>query len=326
MSPFFRAIRFLLGLAVLSASTYVHAAYPDRPVRLIVTYQAGGSADVLARIFARSFSDQLGQPVVVENKPGGAGVIGISAVTQSPADGNTLLFCPPGPLVNLPLMGMKLPFDVYKDLTYITLLTDTSKVIVVPASLGIKTLEEFVAQARAHPGKLSFGSAGTGSMTHLTAELMMSLAKIEMVHVPYKSGSPIVMDMLNGNLQMFIGEMPNVLPQVRAGKLVALAVTDAKRSTFLPDVPTTAEAGYPDLIGGGGAYGLCGPANLPPAVTKRIHEAAVEALKSPGLVELFSQQGSRPEQSTGAQYMDYIRSETARWDPIIKSRNISSTN
>lgn len=140
MFRFFRVAGFLLSLAFASASTCAYAVYPDRPVRLIVTYQAGGSADVLARIFAKSFADQLGQPIVVENKPGGAGVIGISAVTQSAADGNTLLFCPPGPLVNLPLMGMKLPFDVYKDLTYITLLTDTSKVIVVPASLGIKTL------------------------------------------------------------------------------------------------------------------------------------------------------------------------------------------
>lgn len=298
------------------------AAYPDRPVRLIVTYQAGGSADVMARIFAKAFSAELGQPVVVENKVGATGVIGINAVTQSQPDGYNLLFCPPGPLINLPLMGVKLPFDIDDDLTYITMLSDISKVIVVPANMGIRTLPEFVAYAKKNPNHISFGSAGTGSMTHLTVELFKSLAGLDMVHIPYKSGTAVVLDMLNGNLQLFIGELPNVRQQVESGTLNALAVTDAKRNAFLPSVPTTAEAGYPALIGGGGAYGLCGPAHLPPTVQKRIYDAAVAAIRSPEVAESFARHGAHPISSTSTEYRNYIHREIERWTPIIKAGNI----
>ncbi|HTQ76246.1 MAG TPA: tripartite tricarboxylate transporter substrate binding protein [Burkholderiales bacterium] len=294
------------------------AQYPARPVHLVVGFPAGGPADIFGRTFAQALSAGLGQPVVVENKSGVGGVLGIDAVAKSAPDGYTLGFNNQGSVAMAPYALAKMPFNPNKDLALITTVVKVPEVVVVNPSLPVNTLAELIAYAKAHPGKIAFGSAGAGGITHLACELLKVEAKIDVLHVPYKGAAPAVSDLLGGQVQMGIFDVPVVLPHIKSGKFRALALTSAKRAPSLPDVPTTAEAGYPRVISDNW-YGLVAAAGTPPAVLKRIHEASMAALRSPALIEQFAKVSGIPAPMTPEEYSTFLGEEQQRWGTIIKA-------
>jgi tripartite-type tricarboxylate transporter receptor subunit TctC len=308
----------LVWVAALAAGGVLAQTYPTKPVRLIVGFPAGGPADIFGRTFAQALSSGLGQPVIVENKSGVGGVLGIDAVAKALPDGYTLGFNNQGSVAMAPYALTKMPFNPNKDLALITTVVKVPEVVVVNPSLPVASLAELIAYAKANPGKIAFGSAGAGGITHLACELLKSEAGIDVLHVPYKGAAPAVSDLLGGQVQMGIFDVPVVLPHINSGKFKALAVTSAKRAPPLPDVPTTAEAGYPKVISDNW-YGLVAPAGTPPAVLKKIHEASVAALRSPVLVEQFAKVSGIPAPSTPEEYRTFLGEEQARWGAIIKA-------
>jgi len=311
--------RFLIFLAAILAAGAVSAqSYPTKPVKLVVGFPAGGPADIFGRTFAQALSNGLGQPVIVENKSGVGGVLGIDSVAKSSPDGYTLGFNNQGSVAMAPYALTRMPFDPSKDLALITTVVKVPEVVVVNPSLQVKTLADLIDYAKANPGKIAFGSAGAGGITHLACELLKSEAKIDVLHVPYKGAAPAVSDLLGGQVQMGIFDVPVVLPHILSGKLRALAVTSAKRAPSLPGVPTTAEVGYPRVISDNW-YGLVAPAGTPPAVLKKIHDASVAALKSPALIEQFAKVSGIPAPSTQEEYAKFLGEEQQRWGTIIKA-------
>src|SRR5712691_497467 len=240
--------RALIG--ALTAWSLIPAAawaqgFPAKPIKLIVPFPAGGPADLFARALGGGMSAELGQQVVIENRAGASGLTGVDALAKSAPDGYTIGLNSAAALSAIPFMVSKMPFDWQKDLALLTLAVRVPEVLVVHPSLGAATFAEFVAYARARPGKINFGSAGAGSITHLGGELVKLAGKIELVHVPYRGISPAVNDMLGGHIQMLVSDVPFMLPHIRSGAMTALAVTSGMRSEALPEVPTTAELGYP---------------------------------------------------------------------------------
>jgi tripartite-type tricarboxylate transporter receptor subunit TctC len=311
------AIRLsVLVIAALTSTLAVAQAYPSKPVKLIVGFPAGGPADIFGRTFAHAFGAQLGQQIVVENKSGVGGVLGIDSVAKALPDGYTLGFNNQGSVAMAPYSLSSMPYDPKKDLALITTVVKVPEVIVVHPSVPVKNLAELIAYTKAHPGKVNYGSAGAGGITHLAGELLKAEAKIDIVHVPYKGAAPAVNDLLGGQVQMGFFDVPVVLPHIKAGKLKALAVTSAKRAPSLPEVRTTGEEGYPGVISDNW-YGLVAPARTPAAVLKRVHAAAIAALKSPELLEQFAKVSGIAAPSTPAEYAAFLGEEQARWGRII---------
>ena len=310
--------RFLLIAAALAAGAASAQSYPTKPVKLVVGFPAGGPADIFGRSFAQALGTTLGQTVIVENKSGVGGVLGIDAVAKSAPDGYTLGFNNQGSVAMAPYALSRMPFNPNKDLAFITTVVRVPEVVVVNPSLPVNTLAELIAYAKANPGKINFGSAGAGGITHLACELLKSEAHIDVVHVPYKGAAPAVSDLLGGQVQMGIFDVPVVLPHIKSGKFRALAVTSAKRAPPLPEVQTTGELGYPRVISDNW-YGLVAPAATPAPVQKRIHEAAVAALHAPALLEQFAKVGGIPAPGTQDEYLKFLGEEQARWGNIIKA-------
>jgi len=311
--------QFLIFLAAALAASAVSAqTYPTKPVRLIVGFPAGGPADIFGRTFAQALSAGLGQPVIVENRSGVGGVLGIDAVAKSLPDGYTLGFNNQGSVAMAPYALTKMPFNPNKDLALITTVVKVPEVVVVNPSLPVNSLAELIAYAKANPGKIAFGSAGAGGITHLACELLKSEAHIDVLHVPYKGAAPAVSDLLGGQVQMGIFDLPVVLPHIQQHKFKALAVTSAKRAPPLPDVPTTGELGYPKVISDNW-YGLVAPAATPAAVQKRIHEASIAALRSAALIDQFAKVGGIPAPATQEEYAKFLGEEQSRWGAIIKA-------
>jgi tripartite-type tricarboxylate transporter receptor subunit TctC len=307
-----------LALLILAPSLALAQAYPAKPVKLVVGFPAGGPADIFGRSFAQALSARLGQPIVVENKSGVGGVLGIDSVAKAAPDGYTLGFNNQGSVAMAPFSLTSMPYDPNKDLALITTVVKVPEVIVLHPSVPANTLAELLAYARTHPGKINYGSAGAGGITHLAGELLRAEAKIDIVHVPYKGAAPAVNDLLGGQVQMGFFDVPVVLPHIKAGKLKALAVTSAKRAPSLPGVRTTGEEGYPNVISDNW-YGLVAPARTPPAVLKRVHDAAVAALKSPELLEQFAKVSGIAAPSTPQEYARFLGEEQKRWGTIIKA-------
>ncbi len=304
--------------ALLLSATAFAQGYPSRPVRLVVGFPAGGPADIFGRIFAQGLSANLGQTVIVENKAGVGGVLGIDAVAKAAADGYTLGFNNQGSVAMAPYALTKMPFDPRRDLALISTVVKVPEVVVVHPSVAAKTLAELIAHAKANPGKVNYGSAGAGGITHLAGELLKVEAKVDLVHVPYKGAAPAVNDLLGGQVQMGIFDVPVVLPHIKSGKFRALAVTSAKRAPTLPEVPTTAEAGYPRVISDNW-YGFVAPAGTPQEVLRRLHAAATKALASPELIAQFEKVGGIPFPGTVEEYTTFLGEEQARWSGIIKA-------
>ncbi len=312
-----RLRRFVLACAAMLLETAALAqGYPSRPVRLIVPFPAGGPSDILARPLAQGMSEFLKQPVVVENRGGAGGVLGVDAVAKSAPDGYTLAFNNCSSLAISPYSLSAIPYKVERDFALITTVASVPEVLVVSPSVPVKTLPELIAYARANPGKINFGSAGAGSITHLAGELLNVEANVKLVHVPYKGAAPAVADLLGGQVQMAILDVPVVLPHIRSGRLMALAVTSEKRAIALPELPTTVELGYPRVTSDNW-YGLAAPSRTPPEVLKRVHEAAIAALRAPSLIEQYAKVSAVPAPVTPQQYTAFVRREQAKWSKIV---------
>jgi tripartite-type tricarboxylate transporter receptor subunit TctC len=301
------------AVPVLSAAAQ---EFPDKPIRLIVPYPAGGPADSLARAIGPSMSLSLRQAVVIENRAGASGTTGLDAVAKSLPNGYTIGMSGPGPLVAAPFM-MQAPYDATKDFAPIARIAQVSSVIVVPASSPYKTLGDLIAAARAAPGKITFGSAGAGTLTHLAGELMNIEGKVKLLHVPYRGAAPAAADLLGGHIDVAIQDLPGVISQIQAGSMRALAVTSQTRSPSLPDVPTTVEAGFPNVISDSW-YGIVGPAGTPPAIQNKLFEAITSALKSPEVMEQIARLGAFVAPSSPQNFSKTIAEEQKRWKRVIE--------
>ena len=309
--------RLLLGLIFLPLLAFGQA-YPNKPVRLIVGFPAGGPADIFGRALAHGMASELGQPVVVENIAGVGGVLGVDRVAKSAPDGYTLCINSASPLVIAPYSLTKIPYDVKKDFAFVTLVVRVPEVVAVHPSVPAGTLADLISYARANPGKVNFGSAGSGSITHLAGELLKAEAKVDLVHVPYKGAAPAVNDLLGGQVQMGIFDVPVLLAHIRSGKLKALAITSATRAPALPEVPTTGELNYPN-VNSDNWYGLIMAAATPADIQRRVHSAAVAALKSKAVEEQFSKVGGIASPGSPEEYAKFIASEQTKWSKIVQA-------
>jgi tripartite-type tricarboxylate transporter receptor subunit TctC len=308
----------LLVIALCLPLAALAQAYPSKPVRLIVPFPAGGPSDLFGRALAQGMGERLGQPVIVENVSGVGGVIGVDRAAKAEPDGYTLALNSASTVAIAPYSLSKLPYDVKKDLALITVVVRVPEVLAVHPSVPAGSLEEFIAYAKKNPGKINFGSAGGGSITHLAGELLKAEAGVDMVHVAYKGAAPAVTDLVGGTVQMGIFDVPVLLGHIRAGKLKALAVTSGARASTLPEVPTTAEKGYPNVTSDNW-YGLVAPAATPAAVRQRIHTAAVATLDSPAIKEQYAKVSGVPSPGTPEDYARFLAAEQAKWSKVVNA-------
>ena len=273
------AVVFSLMAFVLAVSPAAQAAFPEKPIRMIVPFPAGGNADIVARSIGNELSKNLGVPVVIENRGGAGGVIGSEIVAKAPADGYTIVMVSASHVIN-PSMQKSLPYDTIKDFAGISLVAEVPTVLVVHPSVPAKSLKELIAYAKANPGKINFATAGNGTVGHLSAELLKSMAQIKMEHVAYKGNGPAMTDVLGGHVQMIFGSMPSALPHIKSGALRALVVTAPKRSAAAPDIPSTAAAGMPGFDVATG-FGLFAPSKTPRPIINKLNAEVFNALKLP---------------------------------------------
>ncbi|MBX3662590.1 MAG: tripartite tricarboxylate transporter substrate binding protein [Burkholderiales bacterium] len=310
-------------LAVLCAvAGVVQAAdsYPQRPIRMIVAYPPGGGTDQVGRVMAEQLSQTLGQQVVVDNRGGATGNIGTELAARAVPDGHTLLMGNVAPnAVNVSLFK-KLPFDPVKDFSPVSLVAITPNILVAHPSVPVKSIGDLISLAKAKPGALNFPSAGVGSSSHLAGELLKSLAGIDMVHVPFKGGGPAMVATISGEVQIMFATMPAAMPHVKSGKVRPVAVTTAKRSQAMPDLPTVAEAGVKGYDAATW-YGLLAPAGTPKPIVDRLHADVVKILAGPARQRLEAQ-GFEPDGGTPAAFAAYIKSEIAKWAKVIKDAGI----
>ena len=312
---------FGIALAVLCAGAAAPACaqgYPARPVRLIVPYPPGGGTDIFARLVGVKLNETLGQPVVVEQRPGAAGVIGADVAAKSAPDGYTLVIGQASNLaINLSLMK-KLPYDPARDFAPITLVATSPNLLVVHPSLPVRGIKDLVALAKTKPGAINYASAGNGSPGHLAAEYFKKVAKIDLVHIPYKGATPALLDVLAGHASLYFTSPIAAQPFVQSGRLRQIAVTSGKRFPPLPDVPTIAESGYRD-IDMTSWWGLLAPAGTPADIVNKLHSATVKALNSAEVKERLASQGAMVVTSTPNEFAAYIKSEIAKWAHIVSA-------
>jgi tripartite-type tricarboxylate transporter receptor subunit TctC len=306
------------ALATFSASAQ---AWPERPVTLVVPFPAGGSTDQVARAVAPRLGEKLKQSFVVENKAGATGTIGAAFVQRAAPDGQTFLVTSLGPLVIVPHLIRNLPYDPLKDFDLITVAVQSPNVLVVPATSPLKSVADVVAHLKAHPGKMSFASAGHGSSDHLTAELFWQQTGTQGVHVPYKGGAPAHADLIGGQVDASFQNINAVVQHIKAGKMRALAVTSPRRSPVLPDLPTLAEAGVQN-VEVASWQAIVAPKGLPPALRDKAHAAFVEALNDPRVREQFVSIGYEMVAGTPRQFAEFQRQEYARWKSVIEAGKI----
>lgn len=313
----------LLLFAVLCSALAAGAqeSYPSKPVRLVAAAAPGGNPDVLARMLAAKLSDAFGRPFVVENMPGAGGVVAAEMLARAPADGHVLMLGDSGALAINVALNPKISYHPLKDFTLITALAAVPTVLVAPASARAGTLREFVDFARANPGKLSYGSAGNGSVHHLTMAVFASRAGIELLHVPYKGGSALVAAALSGEIQAGWSGIPNVAPHIRAGKLRVYAISTAQRSGALPEVPTAAEQGFPDFDIAT-VIGLQGPAGLPRDVVARLQAASARALREPDVVARMANLAMDLRENGTEHYVRFVNEDMARYAAAVKAAGV----
>jgi len=318
-----RSLFLGLGLALtLLASVALAQTYPPKPVKLVVTYPPAGSSDLMARILAERLADLWGQPVIVENKPGAAGSIGMEYSSHQPPDGTSFVIANLGPAVINPILS-KVPYDVGRDFVAVSLIATGANILVVNPSSPAKTLGELVAYARANPGKLNFGSGGSGSIAHMSGEMLKSLEHIDIVHIPYKGGILSVNDLLAGHVDMVFSDPLPVMQHIRAGKLRALATTGPERSPLAPDIPTCVESGVPGLLAVNW-WGVLLPAGTPKAIADKFHADLVKVMQQPEVKEKFALLGVDAVSGTPEQLTAYMKSEKAKYAKLIKEAGIKA--
>jgi tripartite-type tricarboxylate transporter receptor subunit TctC len=308
----------LLTAALLSAPAAGADAYPSKPIRYLVGFSAGGATDVLARAMSPRLSERFGQQVVVDNRPGANGNLAADIVAKAPADGYTLLLGTIGILAINPSLYQKLPFDPLRDFAPVCQLVSLSNVVVAHPALPVNSMKELIALAQARPGQLTYATSGSGGTGHLAGELFKTMAKVDLVHVPYKGGAPALIDVMSGQVQTFFATVPTALPQIKAGRIKALAVTTAKRSVALPQVPTVAEAAGLKGYEADNWYGLVVPGHTPKDIIARLHDEFVAVLKIPEVQERLLAQGLEPMPTAPEQFGAYIKSEIRKWARVVK--------
>jgi len=316
-----RAIVVVTALATTLAATA--QAFPQKPIRLIVPFPPGGAVDFYARVVQQPLSELLGQAVIIENKSGASGMVGAEAVAKSPPDGYTLLL---GNIASLAInVGIypKMPYDPLRDFTPIVRTVDVNYALVVNPALPVKTVAELIAYAKANPGKLSYGSAGSGSLPQLATELFKAQTGTDIIHIPYKGGGPMVTDLLGNSVQLVIADQANLMPHVATGKLRALAVATPQRSPNAPDLPTIAESGLPGF-NATAWQGLVGPAGMPPDVVKRLNDAVNRVMAMPAIREKLLAGGLDPVGGTPADFSRFIESEIGKWTKIAKDVGVKA--
>lgn len=308
----------LLNLTAAHAAAASSAAadnYPAKPVRVIVPYAPGGGTDVLARLVAARLGESWGQSVIVDNRPGGATVIGAETVARAPADGYTLLISTPTHVVNATLLP-KLPFDPLRDFEPVTLLSTSPNIFVVHPSLPVKSPRQFLALAKAKPGQITYGSSGNGGTGHLSMEMIKQMAGITAIHVPYKGGGPAINAVLSGEVSALINNMVPTVQHVKAGRLRALAVTSRTRSKVVPDVPTLDESGLPgfDAVAW---FGLFAPANTPAAIVEKLNREFAKAVRLPEVRKALESQGGEPSGSSAKEFEQIVRTDLQKWRKVL---------
>jgi tripartite-type tricarboxylate transporter receptor subunit TctC len=313
---------FIAALACLAASIACAQEWPQRPVRIMVPFAAASTPDTFARLLGENLRKRLGQPVVVENKPGAGGMIGTDAVAKAAPDGYTIGVSIVGPLVNNKLLYKKMPYDPDRDLVPITIAVTQPSLLVVPADRNVNNLAELVAFLKSRAGKANYASIGVGSLSHLTMELVALRSGTEIVHIPYPGSAQAVTALVAGDVDMACLPALSVLPQVKAGKLKAIGSSLAHRSPSIPDIPTLKEQGMAD-VDAGAWIGVIAPAGTPGPIVDRIRREVVAALKDPEVVAALQKQMMEPVGSTPEEFVSHLRAEQARWEPVIRKTKIS---
>jgi tripartite-type tricarboxylate transporter receptor subunit TctC len=306
---------------LLAAHTVLGQAYPGKPIRMVVPFAAGaGSNDIMARLIAQKLSESFGQQVVVDNRPGASGIIGTDIVAKALPDGYTVLMMSLTFSVN-PSLFSKLPYNTEKDFQPVTMVASAPLMLVVHPSLPVKSVQEFIAHAKANPGKLNFGSGGPGTTPHLAGEMLKTMSGIQVTHVPYKGGAPALADLIGGQIQFMLENIPGTLPFAKAGKLRALAITDLKRSPSLPDLPTLDESGVKgyQIVGWNGLFV---PAGTPQAIVNKLHTEVVAALALPEVKQRLATMGADGVGDTPQHFAAFIKSEIPKWAKVVRDAGL----
>jgi len=315
----------LTAFAALPLAAAAQSGWPTKPVRIVVPFAAGGTTDILARALAPELQRAFGQPFVVDNKPGAGGNSGAAEVAKAPPDGYTLLMGTVGTHAINPALYPRMPYDHVKDFAPITLVAGVPNVLVAsPAAVqkyNLNSVADLVKALKANPGKLNMASSGNGTSIHLSGELFKSMTGTFMLHIPYRGSGPALIDLMGGNMDVMFDNLPSALPQIKAGKLKALAVTSSTRSAALPEAPTIAEAGGPALAGyeASSWFGLLAPAGTPADIVGRVQAETAKALATPALKERLLAQGAIPSGMTPAEFVKFIDAETKKWAGVVKA-------
>jgi len=318
--PVVRFIAFMSAMVCLSGPAVAADKFPNRPIKFVVGFLAGGPNDTIARIFCDWLQPHLGQPCVVENKVGQGGMIAAASVINAPADGNTIMFVAPNNAIGATLYK-NLPFNFLRDTAPIAGTMRLANLMVVPPTLPVKTVAEFIAYGKANPGKINFASSGNGTSVHMSGELFKMMTKLDMQHVPYKGSAGIYPDLLTGKVDVLFDNLPGSVEFVKTGKLRALGVTTAKRATALPDVPTVGEtvAGYEASV----FYGVAAPKATPPEVVEILNKAFNTALADPKIQKRIADLGAEPMPMTPAEFGKLVADETEKWGRVVNAANIT---
>ena len=322
-----RARRLLLATLAAASATLLPLpgaaqSYPTKPITMIVPFSDGGTTDILARIVGQALSTELGQSVIIDNRAGAGGNIGGQLAARAPADGYTLFMGTVGTHAINEALYKKMPFNPIKDFAPLSRVANVPNLLVAHPAQPFKTVPELIAYAKANPGKVNFGSSGSGSSIHLSGELFKSMAKVDMVHIPYKGSAPAVNDLLGNQIAIMFDNMPSAIQHVRAGKLRPIAVTTAKRSPELPDVPTIAESGVPGYEATSW-FGLFAVAGTPAPIVTQLNKALVKVLNQPDVKAKIAAQGGEVVAETPEQFAAFIKAETAKWGKVVKESGAS---
>jgi tripartite-type tricarboxylate transporter receptor subunit TctC len=311
----------VLGASFLCPAAVLAQAYPSKPIRIIVPFPAGGGVDYIGRLVGKGMSERLGQQVVIDNRPGANAILGLEVLKTAPPDGYTIAAASAGPLAVNPFIYTKLPHDTLRDFTQIASMCNFPLLLVVHPSLPVKNVKELIALARSRPGEISYASPGSGNSSHLAGELFNSMAKVKILHVPYKGMAPAVVSTISGEAPILYASIPPILPHVRSNRVRVLGVGNDKRIPTLPDVPTISEAGLP----GYEAYawgGMIGPANMPRDVVMKLNAAIVDTLKQKDVIDKMLADGTVPTPSSPEAFTAYMKAELKKWGAVVKMANI----
>jgi tripartite-type tricarboxylate transporter receptor subunit TctC len=313
----------ILIAAALTAGGTLAQQYPSKPIRLIVPFTPGGSTDIVARVAGQKLGDALGAQVLIDNRPGAGGNIGVELAAKSAPDGYTLVMGHIGTFAVNPALYARLPYDPIRDFAPISLVAMVPNMLVVHPSLPVKSVRELIALSRSRPGQLNYGSSGAGGTPYLAVEYFKLLAKVDIAHIPYKGAAPMIIDLIGGQLSLTITGIPPLLPHVKAGKLRALAVATSKRLPLLPELPTIAEAALPGYEATSW-YGVLAPAATPKEIITRINAEIVKGIARPDAAQRLAGEGAEPVTSTPEQFSTFIKSEIARWGKVIKAAGVTA--